>query len=627
MLKLMKKIRKVLQPFLNLNLDLNLAILILRIAAIYYSRQNWYNTIYRLNCNSNTGLRLKRCKRNMQRVKQFFRGTVFKGEGVLLTLIFLFIIGNWIFLTMAEELGPPDFYKMYDVAEKLFAGDLKIDIIPPLFSLLLYPLGKLLSIFFSPPVAFITAGRLIALAASLGATWFSYLILKKIVGKWALFYLVFLVISPWYLKLISFPITNMLYLFFVAVSFYAFLNQSAPGVSLLTVIGGVLTRFEGVLLILSAIINYFKLKKRYVLILLGLLAVILVIFLIFMPRIFAHLKDIIIPYKSYLVVFRHPMEFFNVLYGNLLFFIPHNYPYLIKLAALLVLFIFFVYGVYRLYKMNKTFTLSLVVYEILFFVAKGYIDTSDPDREFRRVFSGLWIFYLISFIGGFFLLKKISSYKIPRILIFSSGIVFLAILVCFLTLSQIPVLFLGMLLVLPLLYPLTGLALEKIPKYLGIIVLLAFMLQIYNLSFFKSKEYVINYANKTPFAAARWLNFSRLKQNPVILSYTNNTMLQYYLIKKKIAPLNIQWVEILVPLDYEQDRERYRNAFFRALKEKSVDYIIFDNYVVQKPEFLYLNESKLFLFEERENTTYFKLKNLFYKGQNVGYVLRPVLDP
>jgi hypothetical protein len=563
----------------------------------------------------------------MQRVKQFFTGTVFKSERVLLSLIFLFIIGNWIFLTTAEELGPPDFYKLYDVTEKLYSGDLKIDIIPPLFSLLMYPLGKLLAIFFSPTLAFITAGRLIALAASLGVTRFSYLILKKIVGKWALLSLVFLVISPWYLKLISFPITDMLYLFFVTASFYAFLNQSAPGLSLLTVIGGVLTRFEGVLLIFSGIINYFKLKKRYVFILLGLLPLILILFLIFIPRIFDHLKDIILPQKSYLVVFQHPMEFFNVLYGNLLFFIPHNCPYLIKLAALLILFIFFAYGVYRLFKINKAFTLSIMVYEILFFVAKGYIDTADPDREFRRVFSGLWIFYLISFIGCYFLLKKISAYKIPRILVFSGGVVSFAVLVFCLKLVHPPLLFLGMLLVLPLLYPLKGLSMEKIPKYLSIIVLLAFTLQIYNLSFYKSKEYVISYANKTPFAAARWLNFSRLKKNPVILSYTDNTMMQYYLIKEKIGPKNIQWIHFLVPLDYKHNRERFRIAFFRDLKEKGVDYIIVDNYVVQKPEFIYINESKQFLFEERENTKYFKLKNLFYKGQNVGYVLRPVLDP
>ena len=562
----------------------------------------------------------------MQRVKQFFIGTVFRSEGVLLSLIFLFIIGNWIFLTIAEELGPPDFYKLYNVAEKLYSGDLKIDIIPPLFSLLMYPLGKLLSIFFSPPVAFITAGRIIALAASLGVTWFSYLILKKIVGKWALLCLVLLVISPWYLKLISFPITDMLYLFFVTASCCAFLNQSAPGLSLLAVIGGVLTRFEGVLLILSGIINYFKLKKRYAFILLGLLPLILVIFLIFIPRIFDHLKDIILAHKSYLVVFQQPMEFFNVLYGNLLFFIPHNYPYFIKLTALLILFIFFIYGVYRLFKINKTFTLSIVVYEILFFVAKGYIDTSDPDREFRRVFSGLWIFYLISFIGCYFLLKKINAYKIPRILVFSGGVVFFTVLIFFLKSVHSPLVFLVVLLVPPLLYPLKGFSLEKIPKYLSIIVLLAFTLQIYNLSFYKSKEYVMSYANKTPFAAARWLNFSRLKKNPVVLSYTNNTMLQYYLIKEKTGPKNIQWIDFLVPLHYERDRERFRNAFFRTLKEEGVDYIIFDNYVVKKPEFIYLNEGKLFLFQERENTRYFKLKNLFYKGQNVGYVLRPVLD-
>lgn len=562
----------------------------------------------------------------MQRVKQFFMGTGLKTEGVLLFLIFLFIIGNWIFLTMAEELGPPDFYKLDDVAEKLYSGDLKINIIPPLFSLLLYPLGKLLSILFSPTVAFITAGRLIALAASLGVTWFSYLILKKIIGKWTWLCLVFLVISPWYLKLISFPITDMLYLFFVTASFYSFLNQSAPGLSLLTVIGGVLTRFEGVLLILSGIINYFKLKKRYVFILLALLPVILGFFLIFMPRIFGHLKDIILPHKSYLVIFRQPMEFFNVLYGNLLFFIPQNFPYFIKLAALLTLFLFFVYGVHRLFKINKAFTLSILVYEILFFVAKGYIDTSDPDREFRRVFSGLWIFYLISFMGCYFLLKKISAYKMRRILLFSSGIVFAAIVVFFMKSIYSPFVLLVLLLVPLILYPLKGFALEKIFKYLSIIVLLVFMLQIYNLSFFKTKEYVTNFANKTPFVAARWLNYSRLEKNPKVLSYTDNTMLQYYLIKEKIEPQNIQWVEILVPLDYKKDRERFRDAFFRALTEKRVDYIIFDNYVVRKPEFNYLNEGKLFLFEERENINLFKLKNLFYKGQNVGYVLRPVLD-
>ena len=63
---LIRKIRKVLKVFLNLSLNLNLtilnlnlAILILRIAAIYYSCKNWYNTIYRLDCHRNTGLRLK----------------------------------------------------------------------------------------------------------------------------------------------------------------------------------------------------------------------------------------------------------------------------------------------------------------------------------------------------------------------------------------------------------------------------------------------------------------------------------------------------------------------------------------------------------------------------------------
>lgn len=545
---------------------------------------------------------------------------------MLLTLLFLFVIGNWFFLIMAEELAPPDFYKLFGVAEKLYSGDFKVGIIPPLFSLLMYPLGKLISLFVPSTAAFILAGRLIALAASLGVIWFSYLLLKKIIGKWAVLSLVFLVISPWFLKLVSFPITDMLYLLFVTASFYAFFTQSAPGLSLLAVLGGVLTRFEGILLIVSGIINYFKLKKRYVYILLGLLPIVMILFLIFMPRIFDHLKDIILQKKSYLYIFQHPMEFFNVVYGNLLFFIPYQYPYFIKLTALIILFVCFAYGIYWLYKKNKTFALSLVAYEVLFLVAKGYIDAADPEREFRRVFSGLWIFYLISFIGCYFLLKKIKTYKIPKNIAIISGGIYFTIMIFFLPLIHLKLLVLALLIVLPLLYPLHTLSIEKIPKYLSIFVLVAFTLQIYNLSFSRSEEYVVSYANKAAYAASKWINFSRLKKNPVVLSYTNNTMMHYYLKKEKIKAKNIQWIEFLIPLQYKKDRERFKNAFFRQLKLERVDYIIFDNYVVQKPEFIYINEIKQFLFEERENPGCFKLKNLFYKNQNVGYVLRPVID-
>jgi len=546
-------------------------------------------------------------------------------ESILLASLFIFIVINWVLLAFAEKIGPPDFYKLYGVAETIFSGDLKVGIIPPLFPVLMYPLGKLLGIFLDTKEAFILAGRLIALAASLGTLWFSYLILKRISGKWAYVGLSFLAISPWFLKLISFPITDMLYLFFVTATFFTFLKQSPLRFSLPAVLGGVLTRFEGVLLIFSGIVNYFKLRKRYVYLLLVLLPAVLLLFLFFMPRIFLHLKDIILPQKSYLSIFQHPMEFFNIFYGNLLFFIPIKFPYAVKLAALLLLFVFFLYGAFRLYKINKLFTLSILIYEFLFVVAKGYIDTTDPGREFRRVFSGLWIFYIICFIGCYFLLKRIRSNRIMNYISMVIGGLFFAVIIFSLEPIKFPYLLLSLLWIPPCLYSLRSLDLKKIPKLLAIVLLLVFGFQIYQLSFAKAEHYVISYANKTPYAAAQWLSFSRLKENPVILSYTDNNMLGYYLIEEKTAGKNINWTEFTVPLRYtEENREQYKAFFFKELKTRGVDYIIFDNYVVQQPEFLGINDVKRLLFEERENQDYFRLKNLYYKGKNVGYILRPV---
>ncbi len=596
----------------------------------------------------------------MHWLKRFWTETLFKNERLILSFIFLFTIGNWCFLALAEKLGPPDFYKLYGVAEKLYSGDLKVGIIPPLFSLLMYPLGKLLGLFVPSREAFILAGRIIALAASFGVIWFSYLILKKITGKWALLGLSFLVISPWFLKLISFPITDMLYLFFVTAAFYTFLNPAAPGLSFLAVIGGVLTRFEGVLLILCGIINYFKSKKKVVYLLLGVIPPLLIFFLVFTPRIYDHLKDIILPRKSYLFIFRHPLEFFNVIYGNILFFIPNSYPNWVQYACLLVVFVFFLYGVYRLFKINKSFTISIVVYEFLFLVAKGYIDTADPGEEFRRVFSGLWIFYFISFIGCYFLLrglgkrttreenqtpvsipgkpakdnktlqwdgflKRIKPYIIPKIIVLMGGGVLFAAVVFSLEMIRLPVLLVAVSIILPVLYSLKGLSMGKIPRYIAIIVLLAFAFQAYYLAYREARRYIVAYPNKAAYAAAQWFNqYGRFKEGTVVLSYTDTLMLHYYLKKEKEGIKDLQWIELAVPMRYEDDKNRFKELFLSLLRENRVDYIVFDNYVVRKPEFVAVNDVKNLLYDERKNSTCFKLRNLFYKRKNVGYILKTV---
>ncbi len=61
------------------------------------------------------------------------------------------------------------------------------------------------------------------------------------------------------------------------------------------------------------------------------------------------------------------------------------------------------------------------------------------------------------------------------------------------------------------------------------------------------------------------------------------------------------------------------------MRENDVQYIIFDHYVVNKPEFQRLNDIQRLLNEEKENKQLFRIRQyLNYKGQNQGYVLKPV---
>jgi hypothetical protein len=565
------------------------------------------------------------------KAKEFLKTIGTRLESVLLALIFLFTFINWLLLTLAEKLGPPDVYKLYSVAEKLFAGNFKIGIVPPLFPLVQYPLAKVLVVLAGPTEAFVLAGRIISLAAGMGALWFSYLVLKKWTGKFAVLGITFLAISPWFLKMLSFPITDMLYLFFVSAAFYSFLPNKSTGwgMSVLAIGGGVLTRFEGVLLILSGFLNYFKFKKKYfyiILVVIPVMALLLFLFSTFADRFFAHLRDIILAQKSYLFIFQHPMDFLNMIYGNILFFIPFSYPYFVKLVLLLAVIALFCYGAYRLFKMHRNFTLAVLVYELLFLVAKGYVDTTKPEIEFRRLFSGLWIFYLICFVGGYFFIKKVGSVLPLKRGVFVTGLLLMIALSISLEPAQ-PVLILIALPTVPVIL-LTLKDLQEIRplKYPAILILLVFLVQVFSFSFVISRNYVASMAPKASFTAAQWLNIARIKPNATILSYTDNLMMDFYLDKQLLDSKNIIWETFTIPLRFSPEtKEHYMRAFFKEIRERNVDYIISDNYVVPKEEFWHVNQAKRMLFEERENKNYFRVKKyLFYKGENVGYILKPV---
>lgn len=561
--------------------------------------------------------------------KQFFNGPLFTAQRLILAFVFAFTFINWLLLTMVEKIGPPDFYKIHEVMTRLFSGDLNVGIIPPLFPLLLYPLGKFISLFAPQQEAFIIAGRIISLAAALGLLYFTYRFMEKVVGTAALLGLLFFVVSPWFLKLLAFPITDMLYLFFVSVVFYSFLVQSSPWWSAAAILGGVLTRFEGVLLFLSGFVNYFKFKKRNIYILLAFIPPalgVLWFFRTYASRFFAHFTDIILPQKTYLYVFQHPLEFMNVIYGNVLFFIPHTYPYVLKMFLLVVVLCCFVYGFYRLYKLRRSLGLALLVYELLFLVAKGYINPEDPGREFRRILSGLWLFYVVAFIGGCFLVKKLAEKKTPARAVLAAAGILLTALTVSLPIIPIPELLPVLLLIPVLVVALKDFPAAKIPRIALLLVLLLFTFQIYHVSYTRSQKYLDSYANKAAYAAAQWLNLARLKQDCTVLSYTNNTMVNYYVDKAVRDSGKFRLIHFTVPLrNVPESRDQYIRIFFDLLKEHHVDYILFDNYVVRKPEFLGINDVQRLLYEEKENNRLFRVKrNLFYKRKNVGYVLKPV---
>jgi len=567
-------------------------------------------------------------------VKRFFKNLSDHPEGVILAVILLFTCLNWVLLSTAEKLGPPDVYKLYEVAQKLYSGDWKIGIVPPLFPLIQFPVSKMLGLFMNPLDAFVLAGRLISLVAGLGVLLFSYLLLKKFTGRHALLGILLLVISPWYLKLLAFPITDMLYLFFVSMTFYFFLKPGKKALFgvIIGVCGGVLTRFEGVLLFFSTFLNYFKFKKKEFFMLLASLPVLgalLFFFFKFNDRFFAHFRDIILPRQSYLFMFQHPLDFLNVIYGNILFFIPFTYPYGFKLALLLVVLALFGYGVYRLFKMERTFTIAVLVYELLFMAVKGYVNTAKPEIEFRRVVSGLWIFYFFCFIGAFFFLQKVKGQGKLKTTVYVAASLLLIVLAVSVPLTA-P---LGTIVIFPAVLVLALLLknshdsksdkwLYKLPVLL---VVLIFLLQVFYFSFVKTREYMISMAPKAPYAAAQWLNSMRLEGGTVILSYTDNLMMGFYLDKQGAGAQDIRWETFTVPLIISQEtKAQYIDAFFKEIRERQVDYIIFDNYVVPEPEFVNINQAKRMLYEEKENKTYFRVKKyLFYKGKNVGYILKP----
>ncbi|MFC2155732.1 ArnT family glycosyltransferase [Acidobacteriota bacterium] len=621
-----------------------------------------------------------------EKVHRFILSDVF-----FLAALCLFIFINWLLMIRQDILACNDYYQYYFAQEKLFSGNLNLEFIPPLFPFLLGLFGRLARLFGGTTDHFILGGQIISLFSGFGVLIFSYKLLKKCAPGLAVLGTIFLSISPFFLKLLSTAQTDMLYLFFAAALFYfltANHKQKRLQKKLIYTIGftaaGLLTRFEGVLLIGSFLINYIDLKKRsWKYLLLSTIPAGLVLYFLF-DR-FAHRLiekiALIVSKGYYLYYFAHPGELVHLLYGNLLYFLPHKTPPLIKWFLFYVLVGLFFAGIYYLFKKGsapsvhektvihdasltrkrkklpkvlikllkkfgprqgrrrqsdfkagnavperkeekqdiskKQWVLAVIFYMLIFVLAKRYTQALQPEMEFRRWLSIIWLFFIIALTGTHFLWHRIREVKRVKIPVKSAFALFCVLVMIFLPVIKGTAIRLALFLLPALLYGIKKTT-AKIGKweFAGwFLVLAIFFSQVYYDGLKRSFFYLSKDSNAGSYMVAKWVNTRPVDEKTLVYAYW--PMFHYYVDKGKRRGAVVFKEEKIY-----SDREKLLTKFTEALKKRKIKYIAFDGY--RSPMYKARNAIKDLLYQERDKGVYFKVKkHLFYKGKYTASVLMP----
>lgn len=484
----------------------------------------------------------------------------------------------WLALALAERLAPPDFYKFHDVARELYRGNWRTGIIPPLFPLLLQPLAVALRLIFPAATAGIVAGKLLTLIAGLGTVACTWRLLRRTAPAAALTGVVLLLVSPWFLKLLAFPTTDLPYLCLFGAAACAMAAPAAPRRSWLVIIAALLTRFEGVLLASTAILARLRRRPRpLVVAAVSLPAAAAVLFYILAtPRFLAHLRQNIVAAESYLHLFRHPLEVGRLFSRSLLFFVPAAAPAWLHLLLGAALLTAAGTGVWVLWRAERRLAVLFTLYSVLFLVAKGYIRWSNTEREFRRVLTPLWCVFILCILGVHAGLRRL--FPTPR--------------------SGRRLRLLAPLLALPLLV----LARPAVMEYVG------------------------GHANKAAPLAAAWLNRGVPPSGAVILLYTDIPSTRYFLRPDTGKRYRLRFAD----LQPGGRRKPGEGAAFvarlrQALAQERVDYIVCDYWLVDEAEFAAVNEIKLTFYQELASATLLRLsRHLVHAGRSVGYIAKPI---
>jgi len=537
---------------------------------------------------------------------------------------FFYLIGltilNGILLFGVTKLAPPDYYKYFFVAENLFKGNLHSIFIPPIFPSLLFGIGTFIKLFLSTSDAFILAGKLMSLLSGIGIVLFSYKILGKTTKKFAMLGTLFIVVSPFYLQYLVFPITDMLYLLFVLASFY-FLYVKKSIYSLISVLLGALTRYEGILLVLSYIINFIRFRKKELikyLVVVGVISPGIFLFYFKFGKRFVNKIEYIIDSKVYLYFIHNPKQLISIIYSSILYFIPNEFPKFIHWAFAYLLILLFFIGIYKLLKHNIQLGLAVLFYEIAFVIAKGYIFTVNKfnlpaEHHIRRFLSFIFIFYIVALLGLYELILFIKektnkkSFFCLRILIYIS----LAYIIFYKYLIAYKIFLVSILFILPIIILFyKKLRIIRIEKILSGFLLFLFFTNIYLISFKKAYRYVYSGPNKGAYVIAKWINNKSYIKSQTIAVFSSTKQVQYYL-KKRVKMI------YFIPKDETiyKNRDKLYKYLLHKIKKNKIKYIAFDGYInpIDRPGEAAL---KKILFDISKKGKCFKIKKILTYNRN-----------
>lgn len=537
----------------------------------------------------------------------------------LFCLVGSFIFVNWLLLTAVEKLANPDFYTYFKSVKFLFSGNLRIGQIPPLFPLLLGGLGQLVKLFGGEGDPFILAGRIISLISGIGIAYFTYLLLKRYMASIALLWVLLLICTPFFLKSLVTAQTDMLYLFFTTATFYVFQSARFKWSAFGFVFGALMTRFEGVLLVGSAYINFFNRKKRtWFLATASIIPAIGLLYLFFakFANRLLHKIHFIISNQSYLLFLKQPSQLTALCYENILFFLSPKLPGLLKLIMLGLLISAFFFGFIYLFRLRWQFASALLFYFIVFILSKGYVHKIHPAAGFRRFLSPLWIIFFVSALGVHYIIKKLRKFDFISNLIIYLGYACLLIFTLYMIrMKGNTLIFLPLFLVI-VLYSGIKLNLRKSQLLLFVFILTFFIGQSYYKSAKISNRSIISGPNKAGYVIAQWINAKQPEGN--LLVYSNWNMIDYYL---KSPRKRFRFV--FKDKKLGENSDKLISILKKKIQRRRIKYVLFDNYknIVDRP---WEATIKRWLYQQSKSRTYFRVKKiLFYRGRPVAFILEP----